>query len=97
MHQAAGAGGEVVDHVGLAEFELVEIDDVDVGEVTGGEQAAVREPDGERGVAGLLLHRVGEIEQGATGAVAAPVGEHEGRQADVADRADMCAAIRQAG
>jgi hypothetical protein len=96
LHQAATAGGQVVAHLGAAGGEVLEVDEVDVGPVAGGEHAPVEQPDGAGGVAGVLLHEVGQLEP-APVAVAAPQGEQRGGEAGVADGADVGPAVAQAG
>jgi hypothetical protein len=96
LHQPTSAGGQVVAHLGTAGGQVVEVDEVDVGPVAGGEHAPVEQADRAGGVAGVLLHQVRQLET-APVAVAAPQREQRGGEAGVADRADVGAAVAQAG
>ena len=98
LQQALAAGGEVELEARRVQAQGLEVDDVDVGPVAGREHAAV--------VAGRRCGPCpgtgrcttnGEVELLAPGAVAAPVGEQGGGEAGVADRADVGAAVGEAG
>src|SRR5712692_829445 len=55
LHEAAAAGGHVVDELGLVEPQALEIDQVHVGAQTRLEPAAIAEAEEIRGLAGLPL------------------------------------------
>ena len=74
----------------------VEVDHVEVGAVAGGDHATIQQPDGAGGVATVALHEEGERDPVVV-PVAPPVGEQGGREAAVADRADVGAAVAQTG
>ena len=79
----------------ITQAQAGEIDHVGVALVAGCQDAAVVQPVQARRVAGHLLHRKLEGQPRATGPIAHPVGEQEGRHAGIADGAAVCAAVGQ--
>ena len=95
LQEPPAACGEVVRDLGLVQPEVVEVDDVEIGAVPGGDDAPVEQPDGSRRVVAMALHEEREVDPVAV-AVAAPVLEQRRREAAVADRPDVSAAVAQA-
>ena len=95
LQQAAAAGRQVVHDRRLVEAEPIEVDDVEVGAIAGGDDAPVVQTDGAGGVATVTLHEERQRDQVVV-TVATPVGEQRGREAAVADRADVCATVAEA-
>ena len=92
LHEPLAAGREVVAHLGAVRGQPFEVDDVHVGAVAGREHAAVEQADRARGRAGVALHEERQ-RQPTVIAVAAPEREQRRREARVADRADVRAAV----
>src|SRR5262249_55961083 len=83
LDEAAAAGREVVDHLRRVQVHAVEVDEVHVGPLAGGEDPAVAEAVGRRGARGLEADGVLEAEPAAPGAAVDPVREQVGRHAHV--------------
>ncbi len=77
--------------------EVFEVDHVEVGLVAGGNDATIEQSDRLRGGAALLLHEPLRSEELAAIAVAAPVRQQGGREARIADRADVRPTVAQSG
>ena len=76
---------------------MVVVDDVEVGAIARGNDAAIVEANGASRVAGLLADHIGKVELGAARAVARPVGQQRCREAAVADHANVGPTVRQSG
>jgi len=62
LDEAAAAGGQVEHHLGSVELHAVEVDEVEVGALAGGDDAAVGEAVGGRGPGGLEADRLLEAD-----------------------------------
>src|SRR4029079_16058271 len=96
LEEAPASGRKVVvDHRRVDRQPLVG-DDVDVGPVAGGQDAAVVQADGAGRLPALAAHGLlhGQL---TAGAVAAPVGEEEGGEAGVTDGPHVGAAVAESG
>src|SRR5207302_41659 len=79
-----------------AQGEAVEVDDVEVGLPARGQHPPVGEANGPGGGPGLALDQPLDGEP-ALRAPDTPVGQQEGRESAVADRADVGTTVGQAG
>ncbi len=95
LQQATAPGRQVVDDLGLAESEAVEVDHVQIGAVPRGEHATVQQSDGAGGVAAVALHEERQRDPVVV-AITAPVLQQRRGEAPVADRADVGAAVAEA-
>src|SRR5580658_6921579 len=96
LHEAAAAGRQIVDDLGLVEAQPVKIDNVEVGAQAGLQPSPIMEAKEIGGLAGLHLDELRQLQAGAAFAVARPVAEHVARQTGIDDLAAMRAAIAQA-
>ena len=92
LHEALPSGRQVFEHGRVQELEIVEVDDVDVGAASGFEQTSVRQSDEPRGVMRLHLNHPFKRNP-AVLAVPRPMRHEERREARIADRADVRAAV----
>ena len=92
LHQPVAACGQVADDGWGMQRESVEIDHVDVGLVARCQQSSVHEADGLRCRPGLFRNNGFERDT-AVGSVAAPPLHQGGGEADIADGADVRAAV----
>ena len=94
LEDSAATGREVVGELRATDREAVVVDDVQVGAVARGENAAIEQANRASGVAGLALDQ--ELERDSTlGPLAAPVLQQRGGERSVADGADMSSAVAQ--
>src|SRR5690606_33118738 len=96
LDQPLAAGREVLAHPGRGDGQLVEVDDVEVGQVAGGDQPPVVEAEQGGVAAGLQVDRVLQRQPVAAAAVADPVGEHVAGDAGVAQQPAVGAAVAHA-
>jgi hypothetical protein len=96
LEQAPSVGREVVDDLGFVEAQVVEVDHVEVGPIARCDDTTIEQADRAGGVATVALHEERQRDPVVV-AVASPVGEQRRREAAVADRADVRAAVGQSG
>ena len=97
LHQASAASRQVIIHLRQVEFEISQIDHVQISTIAGRDQAAIIQANPLGGRAGLTVHDVLNGNAWPPCPVADPMGQHRGGKRSITDHADMRAAILQAG
>ena len=92
LHDPAATGRQVIEQLGLMHPQSVEVDDVEIGAVAGGQHATIMESDETSGVTGLTLDQELDIET-STVSISTPVLQQRRRERTVTDGADMGATV----
>src|SRR6516164_8727042 len=79
LHETPPAGWHIVHEFGLAHFEIIEVDHVDIGAQSRCEPPAIGKTEEIGGLAGLALDQAFDRQARSAAAVAAPMHQHEGR------------------
>src|SRR5262249_43996540 len=96
LHEAAAAGGKIVDELRLVEAQALEIDQGHAGAQPGREPPAVPRAEEIRRLAGLALDQQFERQSRPAPPIATPMQEHVGWHARIDDRGAVRAAVAQA-
>ena len=93
LQQAFSARREIIDDLGDAKAEVVVVDDVDIGEVSRGKDAAIFKAVESGCLTGLAHHHVFDREFFAAFAVTSPMSQHKRGHPCVTDRATVGASV----
>ena len=95
LQESTATSGKIVSDLRLVQAQVVEVDDVEVGPVAGGEDAAIVQADRASRAVAVALDEERQVDR-ATLAIAPPIVEQRRGETAVADRADVRAPVSQA-